>query len=79
LRILTGGKLITEEVGLKLDGTNLEDLGVARKVISTKTTPRLLKAKAMKKMVKDRVAQIRKLIEQTTVNFDRRKITGKIG
>jgi len=78
IAILTGGKLITEEVGLKLDGTNLEDLGVARKVISTKDNTTVVEGKGDEKMVKDRVAQIRKLIEQTDSEFDREKLQERL-
>jgi len=71
---LTGGKLITEEVGLKLETVGLEDLGSARKVISTKDNTTIVDGKGDENKVKDRVAQIRKMIETTDSDFDREKL-----
>ena len=78
IAILTGGKLITEEVGLKLADTGLEDLGSARKVISTKDNTTVVDGKGNENDVKDRVAQIRKMIESTDSDFDREKLQERL-
>jgi len=78
LAILTGGKVITEEVGLKLENAGLEDLGSARKVISTKDNTTIVDGKGDEKNVKDRVAQIRKMIEITDSDFDREKLQERL-
>ena len=75
---LTGGKLITEEVGLKLADVGLEDLGSARKVISTKDNTTIVDGKGDENNVKDRVAQIRKMIETTDSDFDREKLQERL-
>ena len=75
---LTGGRVITEEVGLKLDSTTLDDLGRARKVIATKETTTIVEGKGDEKIVKDRVAQIKKLIEQTDSEFDKEKLQERL-
>ena len=78
LAILTGGKVITEEVGLKLENAGLEDLGLARKVISTKDNTTIVDGKGDEQNVKDRVAQIRKMIEATDSDFDREKLQERL-
>ncbi len=75
---LTGGKVITEEVGLKLENTTLEDLGRARKVVATKEHTTIVEGKGDANLIKDRVAQIRKLIEQTDSDFDREKLQERL-
>ncbi len=78
IAILTGGKLITEEVGLKLENTVLEDLGRARKVTATKENTTIVEGRGEEKAVKDRVTQIRKLIEQTDSDFDKEKLQERL-
>ncbi len=78
IAILTGGKVITEEVGLKLENATLEDLGRARKVVATKEYTTIVEGKGNDMSVKDRVAQIRKLIEQTDSDFDREKLQERL-
>jgi chaperonin GroEL len=75
---LTGGRVITEEVGLKLENATLEDLGTARKVIATKDNTTIVEGKGDEKEVKERVAQIRKMIEQTDSEFDREKLQERL-
>ncbi len=75
---LTGGKVVTEEVGLKLADAGLEDLGSARKVISTKDNTTIVDGKGNEQDVKDRVAQIRKMSEQTDSDFDREKLQERL-
>ncbi len=78
IAVLTGGRVITEEVGLKLDVATLEDLGHARKVVATKESTTIVEGKGNESMIKDRVAQIRKLIEQTDSDFDREKLQERL-
>ncbi len=78
IAVLTGGRVITEEVGLKLDSATLEDLGHARKVVATKDTTTIVEGKGSQSLVNDRVAQLRKLIEQTDSEFDKEKLQERI-
>jgi chaperonin GroEL len=75
---LTGGKVITEEVGLKLENTELTDLGRARKVVATKEFTTIVEGKGDASAIKDRVSQIKKLIEQTDSDFDREKLQERL-
>jgi chaperonin GroEL len=78
IAILTGAKVITEEVGLKLENAGLDDLGSARKVISTKDNTTIVDGKGNAKDVQDRVSQIKKAIEQTDSEFDREKLQERL-
>lgn len=78
IAVLTGAKVITEDIGLKLDSATLEDLGHARKVTATKDTTTVVEGKGVESEVKDRVAQIRKLMEQTDSDFDREKLQERL-
>lgn len=78
IAILTGGKVISEEVGLKLENTELADLGRARKVVATKEHTTIVEGKGNESAIKDRVAQIKKLIEQTDSEFDREKLQERL-
>lgn len=78
IAILTGGKVITEDIGLKLENTNLDDLGRARKVVATKENTTIVEGKGDEQMIKDRVSQIHKLIEQTDSEFDKEKLEERL-
>jgi chaperonin GroEL len=78
IAILTGGKVITEELGLKLENTTIEDLGRAHKVVATKDTTTIVKGEGEQKMVEERVAQLRKQMEQTDSEFDREKLQERL-
>ncbi|MBI5221627.1 MAG: chaperonin GroEL [Candidatus Magasanikbacteria bacterium] len=78
IAILTGGKFITEEVGLRLDATTLEDLGSAHKVIATKENTTIVSGKGNEAIIKDRVAQIKKFIEQSDSDFDKEKLKERL-
>jgi len=78
IAVLTGGKVITEEVGLKLENIVLEDLGRARKITATKEFTTIVEGKGEEKAVKDRVGQIRKEIEQSTSDFDKEKLQERL-
>ncbi|MFA6491163.1 MAG: chaperonin GroEL [Candidatus Magasanikbacteria bacterium] len=78
LAILTGGKVITEELGLKLDKTELEDLGRAHKVIATKENCTIVEGAGDKVAIKERVSQIKKSIEQSDSEFDKEKLQERL-
>lgn len=78
IAILTGGKVISEEVGLKFDTTELSDLGQARKVVSTKDNTTIVEGKGGESSIKDRIAQIRKEIEQSDSDFDKEKLQERL-
>lgn len=78
IAVLTGGRVITEDIGLKLENTALEDLGRARKIIATKEHTTIVEGKGDEAMVKERVTQIRKLIEQSDSEFDREKLQERL-
>ncbi|MEK7068095.1 MAG: chaperonin GroEL, partial [Patescibacteria group bacterium] len=68
---VTGGRVISEEVGLKLENANIEDLGQARKVIATKEDTTIVDGKGDKKAISERISQIRKEMEITDSDFDK--------
>lgn len=78
IAILTGARVITEEVGLKLENAGLEDLGSAHKVIATKEFTTIVKGKGDEKNIKDRVVQIKKMIEQSDSDFDKEKLQERL-
>lgn len=78
IAVLTGGRVITEDVGLKLDKTELADLGRARKVVATKETCTIVDGAGEPQAITDRTAQIKKLIEQTDSEFDREKLQERL-
>jgi chaperonin GroEL len=78
IAILTGGKVISEEVGLKLENVTLEDLGQARKVIADKDKTTIVGGKGDPKEIKDRINQIKREIERTTSEFDKEKLQERL-
>jgi chaperonin GroEL len=63
---LTGGKMIAEEVGIKLENVGLEDLGSCKRVMIDKENTTIIGGKGLKKDIEGRIAQIRRAIEETT-------------
>jgi chaperonin GroEL len=74
IAILTGGRVITEEVGLKLENTKIEDLGQAGKVVITKDNTLIVDGGGSKKDIEARITEIKANIEQTKSDFDREKL-----
>ena len=74
MAILTGGKVISEDVGRKLDSLEIEDLGRARRVVADKDKTTIIEGKGDEDAIKDRIKQIRAQIEETTSDFDREKL-----
>jgi len=75
---LTGARVISEEVGRKLDSVTLEDLGQARRVTATKDTTTIVEGKGSDEAIKARIAQIKAQIEDTTSDFDREKLQERL-
>lgn len=78
IAVLTGGKVITEDIGLKLENAGLEDLGRAHKVIATKDYTTIVRGQGDETAIKDRVAQIKKSIELTDSDFDKEKLQERL-
>jgi chaperonin GroEL len=78
LAILTGGQVITEEVGLKLENTTLDLLGRARKVIITKDETTIVEGAGETDQIEGRVTQIRREIENTDSDYDREKLQERL-
>jgi len=74
IAILTGAKVISEEVGRKLDSVTVEDLGRARRVTADKDKCTLVEGKGADEAIKARIKQIKAQIEETTSDFDREKL-----
>ncbi len=71
---LTGGKVISEEVGRKLDSITVEDLGRARRATSDKDSTTIVEGRGSDEEIKGRIKQIKAQIEETTSDFDREKL-----
>jgi chaperonin GroEL len=78
MAILTGGQVISEEVGLKLENTTLDLLGSARKVIITKDETTIVEGGGSEDDVKGRIAQIKAEIEKTDSDYDREKLQERL-
>ncbi len=75
---LTGGQVITKDVGMKLSEATIEDLGRAHKVVATKEFTTIVKGQGDETEVKERVAQIRKVMDNTDSDFDREKLQERL-
>ena len=78
MAILTGGTVISETVGLKLENATLEDLGQARKVVVTKDETTLVEGAGDKEAIEARTAQIRLEIENSDSDYDREKLSERL-
>ena len=78
MAILTGGQVIAEEVGLKLDGVSLEMMGSARKVVVTKDETTIIDGAGESSEVDGRVAQIKREIDETDSDWDREKLQERL-
>jgi chaperonin GroEL len=78
IAILTGGTVISEEIGRKLDSATLEDLGRARKVVATKDDTTIVEGKGDEAAIRARIEQIRAQIDTTTSDFDREKLQERL-
>jgi chaperonin GroEL len=78
IAILTGGEVITEEMGLKLENTQLSQLGRARRVVVTKDTTTIVDGNGDSEAIKGRINQIKSEIETTDSDFDREKLQERL-
>src|SRR5471030_602111 len=78
IAILTGGEVITEELGLKLDNTKIEQLGNARKVVVSKDTTTIIDGAGKGEAIKGRIKQLKSEIETTDSDFDREKLQERL-
>jgi chaperonin GroEL len=78
IAILTGAEVITEEMGLKLENTQLSQLGTARKVVIAKDTTTIIDGAGDPKQIKGRIKQIKQEIETTDSDFDREKLQERL-
>jgi len=75
---LTGGRAITEDLGLKLENLKLEDLGTAKRVVIDKDNTTIIEGAGTKKAIEGRVKQIRTQVEETTSDYDREKLQERL-
>lgn len=78
LAILTGGKVITEDLGIKLENVTIADLGKAKRVIVDKENTTIVEGGGERKAIQGRVATIRRQIEETTSDYDREKLQERL-
>lgn len=78
IAILTGGRFISEDLGIKLENVRLEDLGMAKKVIIDKDNTTIVEGAGSKEAIEARVKQIRTQIEETTSDYDREKLQERL-
>jgi chaperonin GroEL len=76
--VLTGGKVITEDLGIKLENVTLEDLGTAKRVIVDKEHTTIVEGGGDSKAIQGRVATIRRQIEESTSDYDREKLQERL-
>ena len=78
IAILTGGQVISEDIGRKLDSTTVKDLGRARRVVVTKDETTIIEGKGDEAAIRARVEQIKTLIDQTTSDYDKEKLQERL-
>jgi chaperonin GroEL len=78
LAILTGGKAITEDLGIKLENLKLEDLGKAKKITIDKDNTTIVEGAGKSKDIEGRVKQLRTQVEETTSDYDREKLQERL-
>ena len=78
IAVVTGGKVISEEIGLKLENVDLEMLGEAKRVIATKDNTTIVGGKGKKQDIEKRTSQIRVQLENTTSEFDKEKLQERV-
>jgi chaperonin GroEL len=76
--ILTGGEVIAEEVGIKIENVRLEDLGRCKKVVIDKETTTIIEGAGEQKTIEGRIKQIRTQIEDTTSDYDKEKLQERL-
>ena len=75
---LTGAKLISEDLGIKIENISVSDLGTAKKIVITKDTTTIIEGAGKKSDIKARIAQLRNQVESTTSDYDREKLQERL-
>ena len=78
IAVLTGGRCITEDLGIKLENITLDDLGKAKRIVVEKEATTIVEGEGKSKDIQGRVAQIRRQIEETTSDYDREKLQERL-
>jgi chaperonin GroEL len=78
IAVLTGGRCITEDLGIKLENIKLEDLGKAKRITIDKENTTIVEGEGKQSDIQGRVAQIRRQIEETTSDYDREKLQERL-
>jgi chaperonin GroEL len=78
IAILTGGKAITEDLGIKLENIKLDDLGKAKKIVIDKDNTTIVEGAGKSSAIEGRIKQIRAQIEETTSDYDREKLQERL-
>jgi chaperonin GroEL len=78
IAILTGGKLLSEDLGIKLENTGIEDLGKAKRIVIDKENTTIIEGSGKNADIQGRVSQIRHQIEETTSDYDREKLQERL-
>jgi len=78
LAVLTGGRFISEDIGVKLENLQLSDLGQAKRIVVTKDDTTVIEGAGSPKEIKARIDQIRRQIEETTSDYDREKLQERL-
>ena len=78
IAILTGGRVLSEELGMKLENLNLEDLGTARRIVVARDTTTIVGGSGDKSRITGRCNELRKQIEETTSDYDREKLQERL-
>ena len=78
ISVLTGGRCITEDLGIKLENVELTDLGQAKRIIVEKENTTIIEGKGKKDGIEGRISQIRRQIDETTSDYDREKLQERL-
>jgi len=78
IAVLTGGRVISEDLGIKLEGVQLDDLGQAKRVVCDKDNTTIVEGAGSTDDIQGRVAQIRRQIDETTSDYDREKLQERL-
>ena len=78
IAILTGGRCITEDLGIKLENVELADLGQAKRIVIEKENTTIIEGKGKKDDIEGRIGQIRRQIDETTSDYDREKLQERL-
>ncbi|MCD4705055.1 chaperonin GroEL [bacterium] len=78
IAILTGAKVISEEIGLKLENADIDMLGQARKVVATKENTTIIEGKGDKEVLAERINHLKKMIDQADSDFDKEKFQERL-